>query len=230
METKKNHSVDIHRMRCLFFFIGMITSLGITITAFQWESKKVVHENRTPVDWNIMTALIEVPVTEVEPPKPAFVVEKRIASSQPTLEAATIVESTTEQSDTRTPYMTDVSNLNFTTTFEAEPEGCDTEVFVVVESLPTPIGGFVQFYREVGEDLEYPAAARRQETEGRVYVKFIVEKDGSVSTVSVVKGIGNGCDEAAMKAVEKKMWNPGKQRGRPVRVQMIVPINFRLNH
>jgi len=65
--------------------------------------------------------------------------------------------------------------------------------------------------------------------EGRVFVQFVVDKDGSITNVEVLKGIGGGCDEEAVRVVKNApKWNPGKQRGRPVRVKMVLPITFKL--
>jgi periplasmic protein TonB len=228
METKKNPVKDIHRMRGVFFLVGVITSLGITIGAFQFESKKIVHKEREPVDWNIMTTATIIPITAIEPPKPEFVVEKKVVASQPSFEPTTIVVSSIEQSEGKTPDMEAIGSLTLTPTFTIDEEPTE-EVFLFVESQPTPIGGYEKFYRDVAKDLDYPNVARRQNIEGKVFVEFIVERDGTVSDVRVIKGIGFGCDEAAMKAVEHRLWTPGKQRGKPVRVRMVAPITFKLN-
>lgn len=104
---------------------------------------------------------------------------------------------------------------------EEEPED---NFFVVVEEMPEPVGGQAAIQRSV----VYPEMARRAGIEGRVTVQFIVNKQGRVENARVVRGIGGGCDEAALKAVEAARFQPGKQRGRPVRVQMSISINFRL--
>ena len=77
--------------------------------------------------------------------------------------------------------------------------------------------------------MEYPAQARRMGVEGKVFVQFVVDKDGSLTDVKAVKGIGAGCDEEAVEIVKSApKWKPGKQRGKAVRVRMIIPITFRL--
>ncbi|MGB3618259.1 MAG: energy transducer TonB, partial [Catalinimonas sp.] len=74
-----------------------------------------------------------------------------------------------------------------------------------------------------------PEQARRMGVEGRVFVQFVVERDGTLTDVQAVKGIGAGCDEEAIRAVkESPKWKPGKQRGRPVRVRMVMPIVFKM--
>jgi protein TonB len=85
------------------------------------------------------------------------------------------------------------------------------------------------FYKYVSKNIEYPKQARRMGIEGKVFVQFVVDKDGSLSDVKVIKGIGAGCDEEAIRVLkESPKWTPGKQRGRPVRVRMSLPIFFKI--
>ena len=104
------------------------------------------------------------------------------------------------------------------------------EVFTMVEELPGFEGGMDAFYHYIGKEVKYPSQAQQMGVEGHVFVKFVVEKDGSLSDVKTVKGIGAGCDSEAVKVVQNApSFKPGKQRGKPVRVQMVMPITFKLN-
>ncbi len=96
--------------------------------------------------------------------------------------------------------------------------------FVAVEDLPEPIGGIAAIQRAV----VYPEIAKRAGVEGTVYIEAFVDESGTVTRTLVVKGIGAGCDEAAQEAVMKTKFKPGKQRGKPVKVRMSIPIRFRL--
>lgn len=105
------------------------------------------------------------------------------------------------------------------------PQDDDEEdFFVVVENMPDLIGGLGALQRKV----KYPEMARRAGIEGRVTVQFIVNEAGQVENPRVIRGIGGGCDEAALDAVKQAKFTPGMQRGRPVRVQYSLPIVFRL--
>lgn len=97
--------------------------------------------------------------------------------------------------------------------------------FEVVEDPPTIIGGL----DAVRKHLVYPDLAIRAGVEGTVIVLAYVNRDGVVTGTDVVRGIGGGCDEAAMDAVRKVKFNPGMQRGKPVNVKVSVPVKFRLN-
>jgi protein TonB len=112
---------------------------------------------------------------------------------------------------------------------EAPEEEVVDEIFTIVEDQPTPNGGMSAFYQFVQKKLKYPAQARRMGIEGKVFVQFVVDKDGSLTEVQAVKGIGAGCDEEAERVIKSApKWNPGKQRGRAVKVRMILPITFKL--
>jgi len=95
--------------------------------------------------------------------------------------------------------------------------------FVAVEEMPEPIGGL----RAIQEKIIYPEIARRAGVEGKVYVLAFIDESGTVTKAEVTKGIGMGCDEAAIDAVLKTKFKPGLQRGKPIKVQVTVPITFK---
>lgn len=103
------------------------------------------------------------------------------------------------------------------------------EVFRYVEEMPQFPGGQDQIPSFFAANIKYPEIARRAGVEGRVFVQFVIGKDGSITQVQVAKGIGAGCDEEAIRVVKMMpKWTPGKQNGRPVLVQVVVPIQFKL--
>ena len=103
-------------------------------------------------------------------------------------------------------------------------------IFTAVEENPEFIGGRVEMYKYLGENIQYPAAAQRANVSGRVFVKFIVEEDGSIGDVVVMKGIGFGCDEEAIRVVKSMpKWKPGVQNGKNVRVYYNMPIVYKLD-
>lgn len=97
--------------------------------------------------------------------------------------------------------------------------------FLAIEQMPRLIGGIEGLQRQI----RYPERCRMLGLEGRVFVQFVVEKDGTVTDASVVRGIGGGCDAAALEAIRAARFTPGHQRGRPVRVRMSLPATFRLH-
>ena len=106
----------------------------------------------------------------------------------------------------------------------------DGEVFTFVEEVPSYPGGMDALYHYVSSEIRYPKEARSQGIEGRVMVEFVVEKDGAISNVRAIEGIGAGCDQEAVRVVENaSAFTPGSQRGKKVRVRMVMPILFKLD-
>ena len=111
----------------------------------------------------------------------------------------------------------------------AQSDDVDDAVFVVVEKSPEFPGGNDSLYAFIGRNIKYPEAAKKNKIEGRVFVTFVVEKDGQVSSAKILRDIGGGCGEEALRVVNSMpKWKPGTQRGNPVRVQFNLPIMFQL--
>ncbi|HNV29669.1 MAG TPA: M56 family metallopeptidase [Cyclobacteriaceae bacterium] len=105
------------------------------------------------------------------------------------------------------------------------------EVFTIVEESAEPKNGMEELWGHFAKTIKYPVEARQKGIEGRVFVQFIVNTDGSISDVEVIKGIGGGCDEEAAKVVAlAPPWNPGKQKGQVVRQRMVIPVIFKLSN
>ena len=110
---------------------------------------------------------------------------------------------------------------------EVIQESAPQEIFTIVEEQPTFGAGEEARQKFLGENIKYPDLARENGIQGTVYVTFVVEPDGTISNVQVLKGIGAGCDEEAMRVVKlMPKWTPGKQRGKNVRVKINMPIKF----
>ncbi len=144
------------------------------------------------------------------PPKPAIPIE--VLSDEGLLEDVTIASTELEvaQEVVSAPPQVAVSD--------------EEQFFVVVEEMPQIIGGMQELLKHV----VYPKSALRAGIEGRVFVAVYVDKKGNVVKTEVVKGVGTGLDEAAQRAVAKVKFTPGKQRGKPVRARVMVPVRFQL--
>lgn len=103
-------------------------------------------------------------------------------------------------------------------------EEYDDEIFMVVEEMPELIGGIEALQKKI----KYPEMARQAGVNGRVFVQFVVDEEGNVANPVVLRGIGGGCDEEALRVIKSAKFKPGKQRGKPVKVQYVIPIVFRL--
>ena len=133
-----------------------------------------------------------------------------------------VVFSCSEEPETKTEKIGSQSNI-----IESKTEG---DVFTTVEENPQFPGGTVALYEYLAREIRYPLEAKTQGIEGRVFVQFIVEKDGSISDVKSIRGIGAGCDQEAVRVIQNAPYfKSGTQRGVPVRVRMVLPIIFKLN-
>ena len=102
-------------------------------------------------------------------------------------------------------------------------------VYQIVEEMPQFPGGETKLMEYIAKNLTYPQEARDKGIDGRVFVAMVIEKDGSVSNVKVLRGIGGGCDEEAVRVISAlPKWKPGKMKGEPVPVSYQIPINFKL--
>ncbi|HOX82722.1 MAG TPA: TonB family protein [Chryseolinea sp.] len=102
--------------------------------------------------------------------------------------------------------------------------------YTEIEKMAEPMGGLTLFYKSIGSSLTYPKKAKKDRVQGMVFVEFLVNKDGSLSDFKIIKGIGSGCDDEAINTLREIdiKWNPGYQRGKPVRTRFVLPVGFKL--
>ena len=212
----KNPLVDLRAKYKTTIEVCMIIALAILILAFKFFPKLKTNEVVLQGTQELFT-VEDIQQTKQEnrpppPPKPPIPIE---APSEDVLEDIEI-EST---------------EIDMNANMDAPPpppkeEKVEEEptYFVAVEEMPEPIGGI----RGIQEKIVYPEIAKRAGVEGKVYVLAFVDETGTVTKAQVIKGIGAGCDEAALDAVLKTKFKPGKQRGKPVKVQVSIPIIFKL--
>lgn len=225
MEPKKNPHYDLERRSPLFFSIGLVISLLLVTVAFEWKGAF------DPVDLTAPEEAFEepyiIPNTHIPAPKPPKpqVMPQVVKPEQ----IRQVVESN---------ELTEIFEVQKQDVFvpdiplgDLPPAPPPPKVFDIVESMPEYPGGIQAFYEYVGKNIHYPSNARRMDVEGTVYVQFVINEDGTLSEITSTKGIGFGCDEEALKVLRKSpRWIPGKQRGRPVKVRMTLPIQFVLAH
>ena len=222
MEAKKNPEIAIAKKTGLFLNIGFVVSILFVIVAFEWKTyddADLLELGQVIDDFEEIT---EVPPTR-QPPPPAPKVKQIEIIEVPDIEE--IKEEIAVNLDVEITEETAIEEIVFEEPVEEEEV---EEVFTLVEEFPSFEGGDLAFIKYIQKNLVYPEKARRMGLEGRVFVQFIVEKDGSLSNVIVLRGISGGCNEEAIRVMQKSpKWLSGKQRGRATRVQMVVPINFK---
>ena len=224
LEIKKNPKVDLNNKRGLIFSLSLVITLSMMLYAFEWKQYDSSIMELTAKQTNVFETMIEVPSTTIPPP-PEIIVQ------QPQLVAVP----DEEEIEQEIKFVFDVEVTEDTKVEEYKPieipkiEEESDEIFLVVEENAHPKGGISEFYQYIGSNIKYPAQARRLRVEGRVYVEFVVGKDGKIFDATAVKGIGAGCDEEAVRIImSSPAWNPAKQRGKPVKQRMVLPITFKL--
>jgi protein TonB len=228
-EVKKNRSETDRKQKTMFFFLGLSISLLMVTIAINWKTYSdtgIVDLGSVKDDFE---DIMEVPVSEQPPPPPPK--QEIIAPKIVEVDNNEVIEEVEVNLDVEMTEDTKVEDVVIDFANEAPAEEKVEEVFTIVEDFPAPVGGMEAFYTYIAENIKYPPQARRLGVSGMVFVRFVVEKDGSITDAQVIKGIGAGCDEEAVRVLNSApAWKPGKQRGRPVRVYMTVPIRFILQN
>ncbi len=213
----KNPIADLRLKYKRTFEISLIIALAIMIVAFKF-FPDVASGGEQLEDTQELFTVEDIQQTKQEnrpppPPKPPIPIE---APSDDVLEDIEIGD----------------TEIDFEEELEAPPPPKEEKkveeeptYFVAVEEMPEPIGGI----KAIQEKIVYPEIAKRAGVEGKVYILAFVDESGNVTKANVLKGIGAGCDEAALNAVLKTKFKPGKQRGKPVNVQVSIPVIFKLN-
>lgn len=226
MQPKKNPKVDLSKKRFLFFNVGLAIALVLVVGAFKYKTPNDEEMKNLGRPEDNFEKLIDIPPTVQPPPPPPKIQQPKIVEVN---NDTKIKDEIKVDFDVDVNADTKVQDIKIVP--QEEPKEEVNKIFLVVEDAPSPQGGMQAFYDFVGKHLRYPPQARRMNVEGRVFVQFVVEKDGSLTDVKAIKGIGAGCDEEAVRVVESAPpWNPGKQRGQPVRVRMVLPIVFKLTN
>ena len=226
MEIKKSPKANLENKKLTFTLIGLVLALFIVWRVFEHRS----YDKQTVDTFTRQIEVIEeemVEITKQEQPKP------QVQAPKPQVTQIQVVENDEETQDIEIDAEVAQDEVIEEYVYEApeieEEEIQEEEVFLSVEENPEFPGGPAKLLEYVQKNLKYPLMARESDIQGRVFVGFVVEKDGSISNVRVLRGIGGGCDEEAVRVVQSlPKFKPGKQRGNPVRVQYTLPIVFKL--
>jgi protein TonB len=219
MGVRKEDQADLRKRYPIYVEIGMIGALLLLILAFrvdlQQESDfQVVMEEQEVVQME------EIQQTEQEtqpPPPPRPPVPVEVPNDE-------IIEDEAVDLDASLDLNESLNTSAPPPEPEEENQEEEREVFVVVEERPELIGGMAALQNAV----EYPEFAKKAGIEGRVFVQFVVDEQGNVQNPTVTRGVHKLLDQAAVEAVKEMKFKPGKQRGQAVKVQMSLPVTFRL--
>ncbi len=224
MEQKKTPKADLENKKGMFLQAGLVVALAATLIAFEWKTYDRVLADLGDVEV-LHIEEEEIPITRQEPPPPppppAPTTVLNIVDDDEEIEEEFVIDAELTADTEIVEYVP----------IEVEEEAYDeAEIFLVVEDPAQFPGGEEARQRYLAENIRYPQIAREMGIQGTVFVTFVVEPDGSITNIDILRGIGGGCDEEAVRVVRNMpRWEPGRQRGRAVRVRFNMPIRFVLN-
>lgn len=223
MEPKKSIEANIEKKKFALILIGLIGTLGFVLSSFEYTQFEIKSTSDLTVENNTLQEEIifdipPPPPPVAPPPPPPTVTEIEVVEDDQEIEENVVVMTET-----------DVNQAITITEITVPDEPVVEEVFDVVEEQPEFPGGVQKLYEFIGKNIQYPPMARESGVQGKVYVQFVVGKDGKIREAKVLRGIGSGCDEEALRVVKMMpSWTPGKQRGKAVSVRYNLPIVFKL--
>lgn len=229
MEIKKSPKASLENKKFMFKEIGLVVSLLIVLGAFEWSTT----EKQDLIDLTDTQVVIEeeqVPITQEEQLPPPEAPKEPVISDiidivDDDIEVEEFVITTEDDKDLGVEIVDYVDAGQ-----EAEEEVVEEVPFAIVEQKPTFKGGDQNtFTKWVFSQIEYPEIAKENGVQGRVVLEFIVDTDGAVRNVKVLRGVDSSLDKEAVRVVSSSpKWTPGKQRDKAVKVKFVFPVIFQL--
>ncbi len=222
MELKKTEHANLENKKTMFFLTGLAVALALVLVAFEWKQYEFSASDLGKMEYEQEEEEL-IPITRQElqppppPPPPPQQIELEIVEDEEETEEVDI--------DSEMDEDTEVEIKEIEEEVEAAPQ-----IFTIVEEQAEFPGGYQKMMEFISKNVDYPDIARETNIQGTVYVQFVVRKDGSITDAKVLRGIGGGCDEEALRVVKKMpKWKPGKQRNQPVNMYFNLPMKFKLN-
>lgn len=228
MEVKKSPNANLEKSKSLSVLMGLIVALSIVFVSFEWGTREIQVAQRDfsgeiLVEEELLYNIPEdVPPPPPPPPTPVVAEELNVVDDNVDLEQHEILSSEDDQNSGQPEHFAPPAIV------DDEEESTD-QIFRIVEEMPVFPGGEQELLRFINKSVKYPVIAQENGIQGRVICTFTVNQDGSVVDAEVVRGIDPSLDKEALRVIGvMPKWQPGKQRGKPVRVRYTLPIVFRL--
>ncbi|MBO7495086.1 MAG: energy transducer TonB [Salinivirgaceae bacterium] len=226
MELKKNPKVDLRRYSGLFLEVGFVVALCAVLGAFSY----TVHEKNTAGFGELEDVVAEeeiIPITrqqEITPPPPPEV--PKVAEIINIVDDDVEIEDELDIDDVEADQDTEVEIV----AMQEEEEEEEEQIFLIVENMPEFPGGDLALRKYIADNVKYPEIAKENGLAGKVFVQFVINQRGEVENVKIARGVDPALDKEAIRVVQSlPKFKPGSQRGKPVKVNYTVPINFQLN-
>lgn len=227
MEIKKSPKADLENKKMMAVLIGLVMALGIMYIAFEWSQNEItVYEEALQGPVEIDEEMVEVTFREETPPpppppQPETVLSDIIDIQENDAEVETTDFNSEDDADARVEIQAPIA--------PPEEEEEEQVIHIRVEKMPEFPGGQEALNRYLVRNIKYPLLAQENGIQGRVVCQFVVNSDGSIVDISVVRGVEESLDKEAIRVIKSMpKWTPGRQGGKSVRVKYTLPIRFKL--
>lgn len=225
MDVKKSPKASLEDKKMLFVMMGLVMVLSLLYIGFEWTDREVTVYAATDTSL-LAEEEIEVVQTAQElpppPPPPAPEIVEILNVVEDNVEVASVDINTEDSKDKVVVVSAPVTSAPI-------EEEEDQVIFQVVEKMPSFPGGDSQLFKFLNDNVKYPVIAQENGVQGRVICQFVVNRDGSIVDVEVVRSVDASLDKEAIRVIKSMpKWSPGQQRGKPVRVKYTLPVNFKL--
>ena len=227
MEIKKSPKADLENKKMMAVLIGLVMALGMVYIAFEWSQQEItVYEEALQGPVEIDEEMVEVTFREETPPpppppQPETVLSDIIDIQENDVEVETTDFNSEDEADARVEIQAPIA--------PPEEEEEEQVIHIRVEKMPEVPGGQEALNRFLVRNIKYPLLAQENGIQGRVICQFVVNSDGSIVDIAVVRGVEESLDKEAMRVIKSMpKWTPGRQGGKNVRVKYTLPIRFKL--
>ncbi len=234
-QIRKSYPKFVNRSASIAILLILI-SVGVPLIASYYNQNRLVMEDKTVAAEMMDLNKPPEDAPPPPPPPPPEALEQKVKFTAPVVVEDTVVETDVLNQDDLKSQVTNVALTEDDFKVEEKEEvkvieeEDKTPIFTVVEEQPAYPGGDEARLKFLQENIVYPQVAKESNISGTVYVSFVVDSKGRVTDIKVLRGIGGGCDEEAIRVIKlMPNWHAGKQAGKPVRVQFTMPIKFTLN-
>ena len=225
MDLKKSPKASLEDKKMFFLLLGFVMVLSLVYIGLEWtESEVTVYEN-VNTDFLVEDELDVIQTTQDQTPPPPPPPAPEV------VEVLNVVENDVQTTSIEINTEDDKNKVVIVNAPVAAPviEEEDNVVFQVVETMPSFPGGDADLFKFLSTNVKYPVIAQENGIQGRVICQFVVNKDGTIVDVEVVRSVDPSLDKEAIRVIKSMpKWSPGKQRGKPVRVKYTLPVNFKL--
>lgn len=220
MEPKKSPKANLENKRLIFSQIGIVIALALVFFAFEYRTYET-RSIKLPMRTGLVDDFDMIPITkhkQPEPPTPKQITKITPIDNNKKADDPGLIDASVTP-DTPIPP--------FVPKLKQEDALIDDTPVAIPEVMPEFPGGTAALMAFLAREIKYPPLARERNITGTVYLGFVIERDGSISDIKLLRGIGGGCDQEAMRVVGLlPPWKPGMQAGHPVRVTYNLPVKF----